>query len=274
MKVIRDDCRNVMRELGDRSFDHVITDPPYSPTVHNNGRRRGLGGALRDGGTVEVRELGFDPLAEELREEVAMQITRIARRWILIFTDHEGGEAWRQDMTAAGAEFVRFGLWLKRGATPQFSGDRPGVGHEVIVICHAPRPKGSGRMRWNGGGRHAIWDVPIARKGEHERHTTEKPITLISALVRDFTDRGDSVLDPFAGSGTTLAACKRLGRAALGVEADTRWARVANQRIRREREQPDLVEYLRQPREQLKLDTGAAGAGAAQGELLRESKGR
>lgn len=260
MRILRDDCRAIMRLLGDRSFDHVITDPPYSRHVHENHR------TSKDGFDGVAKELGFDPLSPALRWECAQHFARIARRWILVFCDHEGGEAWRQDLIAAGAKFVRFGLWIKPNAAPQFTGDHPAVGHEVIVICHAARK--SGRLRWNGGGKHAIWRHTIVGGASHERteHTTQKPLGLMSSLVRDFTDSGEWILDPFAGSGSTLVACRRLGRRALGVEIDRKWALAADRRIGETREQKDLFEQTRRPnRTQLTfgLDGGAAIAAAS-----------
>jgi len=59
----------------------------------------------------------------------------------------------------------------------------------------------------------------------------------MEALVRDFTDPGDLVLDPFAGSGTTGVACKRLGRRFLGWEKDPKYHAIAVKRIDAAREQ-------------------------------------
>lgn len=70
-----------------------------------------------------------------------------------------------------------------------------------------------------------------------ELHTTQKPLPLMVELVRQFTDPGDVVLDPFCGSGTTGAACLRTGRKFIGIERDEHYARVARERL--EGEAPD-----------------------------------
>lgn len=126
---------------------------------------------------------------------------------------------------------MRVGHWIKLGATPQFTGDRPATGSEAIVIAH---PKG--RKKWNGGGTHAVWPFPIVTGINPERteHTTQKPLDLMLKLVDLFTDPDDLVLDPFCGSGTTGVACLRLGRRFIGVEMSERYAAIAVERMRAE----------------------------------------
>lgn len=85
-----------------------------------------------------------------------------------------------------------------------------------------------------------MWTGPI-RDGSERVHTTQKPLWLMEALVRDFTDPGEVVLDPFAGSGTTGVAAKRLGRGFIGWERDPKYAAIAERRIRDAREQLDIT---------------------------------
>jgi site-specific DNA-methyltransferase (adenine-specific) len=62
-------------------------------------------------------------------------------------------------------------------------------------------------------------------------HPTIKPLPLIERFIRNSSREGQIVLDPFAGSGTTLAAAKKLGRKYIGFEIEPRWCDLANQRI-------------------------------------------
>jgi DNA modification methylase len=130
------------------------------------------------------------------------------------------------------------------------------LGFEAIVVAHRP-----GRKRWNGGGKAGLYTCPIVlnRGGKDTRcHTTQKPLRLMESLVRDFTDQGELILDPFAGSGTTGVACRRLGRSFVGWERDPKYAAIARRRIEAAREQVELFAARGPKPKQLGLDLGAA----------------
>lgn len=231
------DCRGLLAALPSASVAHAITDPPYSDHVHTKSR---AGARKLKGGTAAGAEnapanlsravdFGFASLDAKLRGAVAHEVARIARRWALVFSDVESSHLWRGDLTAAGLDYCRTGAWIKIGGTPQFTGDRPAVGFEAITIAHQP-----GRKRWNGGGSQGVWSVPIVldRRGVVERvHATQKPVDLMLALVAAFTDPGDVILDPFAGSGSTGVAALRLGRRFIGCELAPKDHAVAVERL-------------------------------------------
>jgi site-specific DNA-methyltransferase (adenine-specific) len=222
------DNREVLPLLADKSVDHVITDPPYEAEAHTKGRRIKIAGGSGHYGVVGDLALNFEPITEEVRTHASAHIARLARRWMLVFCQVEAVAAWRRELVAVGASYRRTCAWLKLDAQPQLSGDRPGMGYESIVCAHAP-----GRSRWNGGGKRGVYESARASTVEHRpaEHMTEKPTPLMLQLVEDFTDPGDLVLDPFAGSGTTGVACLRLGRRFIGIEKDAAFAKVATERL-------------------------------------------
>lgn len=234
-----------LASLPDKSVDHCLTDPPYEAEAHTLQRRVKRSTGTQDGGAffnhddrvVKLDALSFEPLSFEVRVEAARQIARVTRRWCVAFCQVEAAMAWREALVSAGMSYRRTGVWVKPDGMPQYSGDRPGMGYESLVICHAP-----GRSSWNGGGRPGVWVFNKMGPEDRKRtgHETQKPIALMEALVRDFTDEGDTILDPFAGSGTTMMAAKRLGRKAIGWERDPRYHAIAAKRITTAREQYGL----------------------------------
>jgi site-specific DNA-methyltransferase (adenine-specific) len=181
---------------------------------------------------MRTTDLGFEPITREVMAFCADRFADICQRWCLVFSDVEIAHEWRSELQVAGMEYVRTGAWIKIGCTPQFTGDRPAAGHESITITHRP-----GKKRWNGGGSHAVWSVPIVlnRGGNAERvHTTQKPLALMRELVRLFTDPGETVLDCFGGSGTTAVACRDLGRRCIVVEREEKYCALIVERLRQQ----------------------------------------
>lgn len=264
-----------LRHLADRSVDHAILDPPYSEHVHTKSlagstrTRRADGDGAGCGAVSRSRDLGFAHVTQDQREAVADHLARCVRRWVLVFCDEESTHLWRGALSSAGLENVRTGHWVKVGGTPQFTGDRPGTATEAIVIAHQP-----GKKRWNGGGRPGIWSYPIVLDrgaGETRVHTTQKPIDLMLALVRDFTDHGETILDPFAGSGTTGVAALQLGRRFIGWEQDANYHRVASARLDAAREQPGLFTGPR-PKRAKTMEMFASGHENQQGDASESVK--
>ena len=220
--------------LPEKSCDAVITDPPYEVEAHTKGRR-----IKPHGGGVAEQPVSFAPITERQRTVCGVEFGRLARRWVLVFCQIEATHLWRSLLEQGGLEYVRTCIWVKPDGQPQLTGDRPGVAGEAIVVAHRP-----GRKRWNGGGRRGVFEH--TRHQDHAtprelRHPTVKPLPLMEELVRLFTDPGELILDPFAGSGTTGVAAVRHGRRFIGWELDAKYYEVARRRIGETREQLSLL---------------------------------
>ena len=210
----------VLASLGDAAVDVTITDPPYNERTHKGAKARG--GKLERDTTVRFAELdGFAWWTESLR---------LTKRWALAFCAPEQLGCYE---THAGASWVRSGVWVRIGASPQFTGDRPAAGADTIGIAHR-----AGRKRWNGGGKAAVWSYGFERGevGAARLHETQKPLRLMRELVRLFSEPGEVILDPHAGSGTTGVAALLEGRRVILVERDPE--RAAKALARMEATQP------------------------------------
>ena len=217
------DCLGVMPTL--EKVDRVITDPPYEAEAHTQGRRAFKGKSAKYAkGAVAERPLDFAAIAPGDRGLAGAEFARLAKRWILVFCQVEAAMLWRH---AIPADYARTCVWNKPDGAPQFTGDRPGMGYESIVCCHAP-----GKKRWNGGGRRGVFTHMC--QAERPEHPTPKPVALMLELIELFTDAGEVVVDPFAGSGTTGVACLRLGRRFVGIERDPKYFELTCERLRAE----------------------------------------
>lgn len=85
----------------------------------------------------------------------------------------------------------------------------------------------------------SVWDHPIIPTWAHKHHKNEKPVGLMERLIA--WTGAQTILDPFAGSGTTLVACQRMGRAGTGIELDPDYFDIACKRVDEAARQPDLL---------------------------------
>ncbi len=217
------DCREILPLLD--KVDLVLTDPPYEDEAHTPQRR-----VKRKGGVMEVQPLTFAPMDATTRLLVANQLGHLAKRWVLTFCQVEAAPIWRADYELAGLKYKRTCIWVKPDGMPQYSGDRPGMGYETFVAMHC-----DGKSAWNGGGRHGVF---VFNKndngGQQNEHPTTKPSKLMKELVGLFSNPGETILDPFMGSGTTLRAAKDLGRKCIGIEIEEKYCQIAVNRLRQE----------------------------------------
>lgn len=226
--IFHGDCRDVLPAL--EPVDHIITDPLYSEHTH---AKQWIGSALTDDGKPRVstafKELGFEALTPALRHDVCREAVRVAKRWILTFSDVESIWLWKEDVRAAGLDYVRTCIWDKVDSAPQFTGDRPANSAEAIICAHQ-----KGKKRWNGGGSRSVFRHAVNAEKGAKPHPSTKPEPLMAELIHLFTDAGDVILDPFGGSGTTAVAAKRLGRACILIEAQEKYCEIAANRLRQE----------------------------------------
>jgi DNA modification methylase len=103
--------------------------------------------------------------------------------------------------------------------------------HEPILYGYLPGDgrRGRGAAGWYGdAAQTSVFAIP--RPSASPDHPTSKPVTLISTMLGNSTKRGDVVLDPFGGSGSTLIACEQIGRSARLLELDPRYCDVVVKR--------------------------------------------
>ncbi len=221
------DARNsddFARLMGDRNVDLVFTDPPYNVPID---------GHVCGSGRIRHREFAMgagEMSAEQFTRFLEVTLgnaCRHLRTGAILYVCMD----WRhmRELCEAGdalaLELKNLVVWNKtNGGMGTFYRSK----HELIfVFKHGDGPHvnnfglgESGRYRTNVWDYAGISSISATRGNELEMHPTVKPTALVSDALRDCSKRGDLVLDPFAGSGTTLIAAQATGRTAHLIEFD------------------------------------------------------
>jgi site-specific DNA-methyltransferase (adenine-specific) len=219
--------------MGSLEVDHVISDPPYEDELHAGAKEQRI---TRADGRAMHGDLGFAGINAQ-RAEIAARVRQISSGWAILFTLAEGVRAWRDDLQTVGAKWDTTCFWVKPDASPRFNGQGPARGAECFVTAWC----GPGYRRWNAGGKRGVY-VHCVNTGRQGEHPTEKPVPLMMEILGDFTRPGETICDPFMGSGTTGVAAVNLGRKFIGIEQNERWFDLACRRIEAANKQPRLFD--------------------------------
>ena len=215
------DCLDVIEHID--QVDAVITDPPYSANTHKMAKtNKGNGKGKKLVNFASVNDDWFASLMNALLGKTS--------GWVIATCDYKHAALMYEDK-----RFVRLGAWVKPNPMPQISADRPGQGFETILIMHS----GYSPKKWNRGGGSGVWTFPVH---SGSLVATQKPIGLLRALVSDFTQPGETVLDCCMGSGTTGVAALQQGRKFVGIERDREHFEIACARIEQAQQQADMFQ--------------------------------
>ena len=217
----------------------VVADPPYN--VRIDGHASGLGKTRHREFAMAAGEMSEEQFTAFLKGAMDASRAHTARGSLAYwFID------WRHvgEMKSASREsystLLNICVWSK---------DRAGMGsfyrsaHELIFVLRNGEEAHRNNIQLGKFGRYRtnVWNYPGASSqsrsaaGENllEMHPTVKPIALVADAILDCSARGDVVLDPFLGSGTTILAAERTGRVCYGIELDPLYVDLAVRRWQR-----------------------------------------
>ena len=215
IKVVHGDCVEELSKLPDSSVDLVLTDPPT-----------GIESLEGTGGQVAATRDATDNLtfgdALQLMDRVIPEIFRVLKegRHFYIFFSFPQYPRLVDILQRAGL-FV-YGnplIWYKDCTTTAPMGQNYPRSYESILYGYKPLSTKEGKKRkLTGSLRDVLIHKPIP--SGKRIHVFEKPSSLLKELITHSSRKGEMVLDPFAGSGSTLLACQQLERRALGIEVN------------------------------------------------------
>ena len=218
------DCIEVMDTLDAATIDTVLTDPPYSSGGRRENAksvRKSMNRSSEDDDWIRGDAMSTPGFVHLLR--------LCGLRWRTLLKP--GGHAlafidWRMAAPLAAALETAD---LRQHPLLVWNKVNLGMGaifrnqHEFIVHMSAGNPTPPQRRDVAN-----VLSFPAVRRGDHP---TEKPAALLETLLSVVCPPGGLVLDPFAGSGSTLTAAAATGRRAIGVEADERYCEVIATRL-------------------------------------------
>jgi len=242
-KILDGDCIEAMRSLPAASVDMIFADPPYNLQ---------LGGDLSrpDGSHVDAVTDHWDQFDSFAAYDAFSRAWLAEARRIL----KPAGSIWvigsYHNIFRLGAMMQDMGFWIlndivwrKANPMPNFKGTRFTNAHETLIWASMGE---KAKYTFNYRAMKTLndelqmrsdWVLPICngperlKKGGHKVHPTQKPEALLYRVMLATTNKGDVVLDPFFGTGTTGAVAKRLGREWIGCEREGPYREAALERI-------------------------------------------
>lgn len=220
------DAAEFITDMEDRSVDAVITDPPFDARTHGMARSNRAGQGTSGGGnrTLHGKHGAFESIDHAGQLALFEQLGRVTRRWVVSNVATDTAFRFEVQEAPVGLKVLRIGAWVKTNPMPIISADRPAMGWEPIAYMHRDDVKPS----WNGGGRALNFVLPTS---QGSGHPTQKPLPMVQAFVRNFSNPGDTVFDPYCGTGTTIRAAVDEGRKAIGVEQNEKWLEFTAKRL-------------------------------------------
>jgi len=209
---------DVERLLGGKKAAMAFTDPPYNVSLGDHGgrqrgsRRRRI---VNDALTPEAWEAFVQAWARNLLDYVdgALYICMSTKEWPVVSRVlEESGGHWSDTIIWAKDRFVLGRADYQRQYEPVWYGWREGASHHWC----GDRDQGD------------VWNIP--RPADSELHPTMKPLELVERAIGNSSRSGDTVLDLFLGSGTTLIAAERTGRVCYAMELEPAYVDVAIRR--------------------------------------------
>jgi DNA modification methylase len=264
-KLVLADCLEYLPELEAGCADFVFADPPYGHNNNNDGdlisrRERAVGGTYHQ--PLETRPIANDgPEANDLFRAVLPLLFCLLQPGCCCCCCCGGGGG-------PDPQFALWSLWLSEvfDFKQMVVWDKGPIGmgwhyrrsYETVLVGQVP----GAACRW--------YDTTnrvenIIRPGmgigkiipSADQHPTEKPPELAAHFTLLHTLPGHIVIDPFMGSGSTLAAAEVLGRKGIGVECDAHWFDVACRRVEAATNQPRLEFEPRPVVKQLRMEEAA-----------------
>lgn len=248
-KIIHGDSLKELKKLSDSTFDLIFADPPYFLQLPKGKRLKRADGSEiipvdDEWDTFENYE-DYDNFTLNWLKECQRLLKLTGTIWVIgMYHNIFRVGKIMQDL---GLWFLNDVIWVKIGALPNLNGRRFTNNHETLIWavknknCKDYTFNYEFLKKMNDGKqmKDTDWFFNICNGPERLRdengvklHPTQKPLKLIQQVLLTASNKGDLVLDPFMGSGTTAVVATALGRKWVGIEKEEKYIRVAEKRLK------------------------------------------
>jgi len=232
--IYKGDCLDILKDIPNGSTDLILTDPPYNISegttpIYDTRRPKGS----------KSRKIQLDASWDKMTDEEFLVIMKTFVDNIYEMLKPSGtlyfftSDRYLSDIRRMVREKMVYRqtcIWIKSNPVPQMRKVKYMHATELFFLAH--KEKGHDSFRWENGQRSNVFYHPIVAGKERSKHPTQKPLWLMQELIKYGSKENDSVLDPFMGSGTTLVACKTLGRKGIGIEISEEYCDIAITRLK------------------------------------------
>ena len=222
-------CKSMelLSTIDSNTVDLVLTDPPYIISK-DSGFKNVKAGVQRFAVDTHFGSWDADFTILELRQNLS-EYFRVLRKGgtAIVFCDLWKISILKMIYEAVGFKSIRLISWLKTNPVPLNSSRNYLSNAREVALLGVKVGKPTFNSHYDNG----VYKFPICRdKGRF--HKTQKPLAFMEELIMKHSNPGDTVLDTFAGSATTLVAAKRLSRNYIGCEANLEFYDKATKRLR------------------------------------------
>ncbi len=224
--ITKDDFNNFMQHISDGVVDLVLTDPPYTISRKTGFHKLGPNSIKRFAVSMDFG--AWDHARIDL-QQLARQAYRVLRSGgsAIVFYDIWKITPLFDAMRAAGFKQMRLIHWEKTNPVPLNSKRNYLTNSREIAVLGVKHGKPTFHSEYDNG----VYRHPIPRQRGGRLHPTQKPLALFRQLIEKHSNRGDLVVDPFLGAGTTAAAARALGRRFAGCDANEKYVEAARRRL-------------------------------------------
>lgn len=242
--ILQGECVEILKTLPSESVDLIFADPPYF--MQTDGELLRVEGSAFKGVTESWDKFAnfaqYDFFSQNWLSECRRVLKKNGSIWVI--GSFQNIYRLGYIMQNLGFWIINDVIWSKANPVPNFRGTRLCNAHESLLWCAKSR---SAKYTFNyksmkhlNGGKQAksVWNLALCTGGERLKnasgsklHSTQKPESLLERVIIASSKRGDLVLDPFFGTGTTGAVAKRLGRDFLGIEREGEYIAAAFKRL-------------------------------------------